>query len=105
MALAKCATTELSSWPGLSRPSTSLVLLATKTWMPGTRVYTWARRRRDPSAGRDGEVRTLHARHLSRRSEELPAAWPRSVGGVGRRQSRAGAQGPCLCRGGRRLEL
>src|SRR5580658_37047 len=25
-----------------------------KTWMPGTRVYTWARQRRDPSAGHDG---------------------------------------------------
>jgi hypothetical protein len=27
-----------------------------KTWMPGTRVYTWARQRRDPSAGHDGNV-------------------------------------------------
>src|SRR6266702_7543724 len=25
-----------------------------KTWIPGTRVYTWARQRRDPSAGHDG---------------------------------------------------
>src|SRR5690348_7419878 len=47
---------------------------------------------------------TTHAR-LPRRSKKLPPPWPRSIGGVGRRQSCPGSQRPRLCRRGRRLEL
>src|SRR5262249_2016995 len=85
-----------SSWPGIAVrrtaslrsafvPAIHVFLAAQETWMPGTRGYTGARRRRDPGAGHDDAwlVRTTswqraarpafrHPRPLDRLGEESP---------------------------------
>ena len=51
------------SWPDLVRTSTSCFFNRRKTWVPGTRVYTRARRRRDPGAGHDDVDRSVSNPH------------------------------------------
>ena len=45
------------SWPGLSRPSTPLVYLGNKTWMPGTSMYSGRPTGRTRVAGHDEKRR------------------------------------------------
>src|SRR5689334_5275585 len=63
--------TQLSSWPGLSRPSTSFFNVATKTWMPGS----------SPGMTKEGSA-LLPLRKLLRQKlrQHLDAGGPRAAG-------------------------